>query len=312
MKIIREIKGINSVNTSVITLGSYDGIHIGHLKILKKTISHSRTFKCPSLLITYEPHPKKVLYPNTKEGFLLSSFEEKMKIIEQTGIDYVFIISFDKKFSKLSAEDFMGKIIKKSINPKAIVVGQNHHFGFNRSGNSDFLLKYCSDNQIKLDIVNPVKNKKKIVSSTHIRELIKMGNVNYVKPFLGRFYSFSGTIIKGSGRGNKLKFPTANITPKEKFQLMPGKGVYFVSVSIIGLELYGMCNFGTRPTFEDNDLVMEVNIFHNFSNDLYGNDIMIKFLDKIRNEATFSSSKELKNQLYKDKDLCLSLQKKYV
>ena len=124
MKIIRAIKGINSFNTSVITLGSYDGLHIGHLKILKKTISQSRTFKCPSLLITYEPHPKKVLDPNTKEGFLLSSFEEKMKIIEQIGIDYVFIISFDKKFSKLSAEDFMGKIIKKSINPTAIVVGQ--------------------------------------------------------------------------------------------------------------------------------------------------------------------------------------------
>ena len=201
MKIIRAIKGINCPNTSVITLGSYDGLHIGHLKILKKAIFHSKTFKCPTLLITYEPHPKKVLDPNTREGFLLSSFEEKMKIIEQTGIDYVFIISFDKKFSKLSAEDFMGSIIKESINPKAIVVGKNHHFGFNRSGNSDFLLKYCNDNQIKLDIVNPVKNNTKIVSSTHIRELIKMGNVNCVKPFLGRFYSFSGTIIKGSGRG---------------------------------------------------------------------------------------------------------------
>ena len=108
------------------------------------------------------------------------------------------------------------------------MVGQNHSFGFNRSGNSDFLLKYCNDNQIKLDIVNPVKNKTKIVSSTHIRELIKLGNVNYVKPFLGRFYSFTGTIIKGSGRGNKLKFPTANKTPKENFNYF-GKGVYFVS-----------------------------------------------------------------------------------
>ena len=311
MQIIRDLKLLNEIKSSVITLGSYDGLHIGHLDILKKTISLSKKYNFPSVLITFDPHPKKILVPNNKNGFLLTSFEYKMDLIKKAGVDYVFIILFNKKFSEITADNFMDNIIKKKLNPKAIVVGYNHHFGFNRSGNSDFLKKYCSSNDIKLQIVNPIEAQSKIVSSTYIRNLIRSGKVNSVKYFLGRFYGFKGVVQKGSGRGSKLNFPTANILPIEKMQLMPGKGVYFVSIRIIGLELYGMCNFGIRPTFQESDLIMEVNIFHKFSDDLYGKNIRINFLKKIREEVTFTSSKELINQLIKDKKLCLSLKKEY-
>ncbi len=311
MQIIRELKFLKAIKSSVITMGSYDGIHIAHLDILKRTISYSKKIKSPSVLITFDPHPKKILVPNHKDGFLLTSVEEKLDLLKMTGIDYVFIIKFNKKFSKLSPLVFMDDILKKRLNPEALVVGFNHHFGFNRSGDSEFLKNYCNSNNIKLKMVNQIKNQSNIISSTFIRNLIKSGNVDSVMPFLGRFYGFNGIICKGSGRGTKLKFPTANILPIERMQLMPGKGVYFVSISIIGLELYGMCNFGTRPTFEESNLVMEINIFHKFSNDLYGKNIRIKFLKKIREEMTFASSKTLKNQLIKDKELCLSLQKEY-
>ena len=311
MQIIRKLKELKVIKSSVITLGSYDGLHIGHLNILKKTILHSKKMNSPSILITFDPHPKKILVPDNNDGFLLSSFEDKMDLIKKIGIDYVFIITFTKNFSKTTADTFMDDIIKKRFNPKAIIVGYNHHFGFNRTGDSDFLKNYCISNDIELEIVKPIENHSKIISSSYIRTLIRSGKVDSVKSFLGRSYGFNGIICKGSGRGSKLNFPTANILPIEKMQIMPESGVYFVSISIIGLELHGMCNFGTRPTFEEQDLIMEVNIFHKFSDDLYGKNIRIKFLKKIREEVTFTSSKELKNQLTKDKNLCLSLRKEY-
>tara|TARA_S200000501_G_scaffold116663_1_gene109631 strand:- start:1232 stop:2170 length:939 start_codon:yes stop_codon:yes gene_type:complete len=311
MLIIRKLEELEEIKSSVVTIGSYDGLHIGHLDILNKTISHSKKLKYPSILITFEPHPKQVLDPNINDGFLLSSFDDKMTLIKKAGIDFVFIITFNKKFSEMTAQKFLEGIIKKSFNPKAIVIGYNHHFGYNRTGNSQFLNEFCSRNNIILDIVNPVKSKGEIVSSSYIRTLIRSGKVNSVKYFLGRFYGYNGTICKGSGRGSKLDFPTANIISSEKMQIMPMKGVYFVSISIVGLELYGMCNFGSRPTFKENELIMEVNIFHKFGQDLYGKNIGIKFLVKIRDEVAFKSSGELKNQLIKDKSKCLSLQKKY-
>jgi len=311
MEIIKNIESVKNIKSCVITLGSFDGLHLGHLKILKKTISISKKYNIPSVLLTFNPHPKEILEPDNKDGFLLTSLKDKCPLISTMDISYLFIIPFNKNFSKITANNFLNNILKQKFNPKAIVIGYNHHFGFNRDGNPDFLKNYCELNKINLNIVGPEKINHVLISSTYIRNLIKNGKVKIVKNFLGRFYGFDVLVKKGSGRGAKLGFPTANLVPIEKKQQMPGTGVYFVKVRFIGLKLYGMCNFGIRPTFKEEDIIMEAHIFHKFDIDLYGKKIRIEFLERIREEIKFNSPNELQNQLMNDKEICLTLKKNY-
>ena len=211
----------------------------------------------------------------------------------------------------IEAKIFLDNIVVKYFSPLTIIAGENHAFGFKRTGDTKFLGDYCKNNNIQFEIVEPLKDGEIIISSTNIRKLIDSGYIRRANYELGSIFGFYAKVVSGSGRGHKLKYPTANLVSVDKNQLHPKKGVYFTRCIIHGLSRYGMCNFGHRPTFEENELVLEVHIFGDIPNNLYGNIIWIEFLERIRNEKKFSSANNLINQLEKDEKRCLSLKYKY-
>ncbi len=311
MEIIRNIDEITQVEKSVLTIGSYDGIHRGHHDILTSVVNHAHALSVQSVLVTFEPHPRHILDSSNEKLSIIMDIDQKLEIIESLGIDLIYIIDFTKEFSMTSAKDFLDKIIIPKFQPEYIIVGYDHHFGYKREGSSKFLKEYCFENKIQLEIIEPVSDDGQILSSTHIRQLIKDGYVRRANFELGSVFGFSGTVVQGAGRGKDLDFPTANVVPREKNQLMPKPGVYFIRGRINGLQLYGMCNFGVRPTFNEIELVLEVHFFHDDFVDLYDNEIRVEFLERIRDEKKFPSPDDLKAQLINDKNKCLELQGKY-
>ena len=310
MEVIKNIKNINPFQTSVLTIGSYDGIHLGHKKILHELVGYSSYHKIPSVVITFHPHPREVLVQ--KETFsLIMDLEQKLKIIKSIGVDFVYIINFTERFSKISAQKFINDNVVKNFNPSCIIIGYNHHFGKGRTGSAKYLKNFCDKKSIELKIIKPIIYENNKVSSSIIRENILTGRIQKSNSLLGSLFYIKAKVGRGSGRGKKLKFPTANIKPIHENQILPGIGVYFVKARIIGLSAYGMCNFGVRPTFNENKLVMEIHFFHDKLDNLSGIEIKVEFLERIRDEIKFRSSKKLVEQLNHDKQFCLKLKAKY-
>tara|TARA_B100001142_G_C14234769_1_gene616884 strand:- start:384 stop:1109 length:726 start_codon:yes stop_codon:yes gene_type:complete len=237
--------------------------------------------------------------------------EEKLDIIEKIGIEIVYVINFTDEFSNIKAIDFLDNIVVPFFNPKCIIVGYDHHFGNKREGGPDFLNRYCKNKSIEIEIVGPISDDGHNISSTRIRKLINDGFVRRANFELGSVYGFNAKVVKGAGRGKELNFPTANVIPLHDNQLMPRSGVYFIRGRFIGQHAFGMCNFGVRPTFEEKDLVMEIHFFLEESSELYGKEIRVEFLERIRDEKKFPSPKDLVKQLIKDKQKCLELKGKY-
>ena len=237
--------------------------------------------------------------------------EKKIELIRSMSIDYLVILKFNTNLMHMDAKEFLKKILIKKFNPRCIVSGENHAFGHNKSGNINYLKKFCANNNIALEVVDSLKDGETSISSTNIRNLIENGFMRRANYELGSIYGFYAKVVSGSGRGKKLKYPTANLIPVEKYQLLPKIGVYFTRCIINGLSCYGMCNFGVRPTFGEGDLVLEVHLFGEELNNLYGDCIWIEFLERVRDEIKFSSIEELIKQLEEDKSNCLSLKYKY-
>ena len=311
MEIIHSLESLNPLRGSVLTLGSYDGIHRGHREILSSVVHHARARGIPSVLVTFDPHPRHVLEKDREILPMLMSVDEKLEIIEEIGLEYIYIINFTEKFSNTSASDFLEKVITPFFNPEYIIVGYDHHFGKDREGGPEFLTNFCTDNSINLEIIEPVSDDDNHISSTRIRNLIKNGYVRRANFELGSVYGFNAKVVKGSGRGKELSFPTANVIPLCETQLMPKSGVYFIRGRFIGHHAFGMCNFGVRPTFGESELIMEIHFFHNFEHDIYGKEIRVEFLERIRDEVKFPSPEDLINQLKRDKQNCLELKGKY-
>ena len=311
MEILKTLDKFEKLGSSIVTIGSYDGIHRGHFGILSSVTHHAHALSVPSVLVTFDPHPRHILDPAADKLSLIMGLEQKLEIIESLGINLVYVIDFTTQFSKTTAREFLDNTILPFFNPYFIIIGYDHHFGYNREGSPEFLTSYCSEHDIELEIVPPVTDENTIISSTHIRHLIQSGFVRRANFELGSVFGFFGRVVHGAGRGRSLDFPTANLVPNEKNQLMPKPGVYFTRGRINGLHLYGMCNFGTRPTFNEEELIMEVHFFHDNLADLYGKEIRIEFLERIRDEKKFHSSGKLVKQLIQDKQTCLSLMAKY-
>ena len=299
------------LNSCVITIGSYDGIHRGHFHIINKVNSISNQLNASSVIITFDPHPRNLIGDPKEKIKLLMSLDRKIELLKSFSIDHLVILKFDANLMSVKAEEFLKKIIIKNLNPKCIVSGINHTFGYKRSGDINYLRKFCSTNDIALEVVNSLKDGEMVISSTNIRNLIEKGFIRRANYVLGSIYGFYARVVSGSGRGKKMKYPTANLLPVEKDQLLPSVGVYFTRCIINGLSHYGMCNFGIRPTFGENDLVLEVHLFDEILNDLCEDCIWIEFLERIRDEIKFPSVKELVKQLKKDESNCLSLKYKY-
>ena len=310
MDVYRTIEEIPVLPNSVVTIGTFDGCHRGHQEIIKKVNSFAQFNGNPSVLITFDPHPRHILQSKDKLP-LLMHIDKKLEIMKTLNLDNVLVIPFNKKFSHIKAEDFLSNIVVKHFNPSIVVVGYDHHFGFEREGSPRFLSEFGKDNGITVDIVAPISDEKVNISSTHIRGLIKRGFVRRASFELGWVFGFEANVIHGAGRGRTLGFPTANFIPKEKNQLVPARGVYCIRGRINGKSLYGMCNLGVRPTFDEDDFVMEVHFIDENLDNLYGKKITVEFLERIRDEQKFSHSQELIKQLNKDKHFCVKLMQKY-
>ena len=300
MKIVSDNSELKKSNYNIATIGYFDGIHIGHKKILKELVSQAKKNNGQSILVTFWPHPRTVLHKNTSVDLLLSE-EDKHLFLEEFGVDVIYLIEFTKKFSKVTADTFINDILINKLHVDKLIIGYNHNFGFNREGNYSYLKK--NSNKYGFDIQEVKKeeiDKTLKVSSTSIREKVKNGEFSLANKMLGYKFYLDGIVEKGDGIGKTIGFPTANITSPDLSKILPGDGVYAANVYIDKENLLGMVNIGFRPTVKGKDRRIELHIF-NFSRNIYGKNLRIIFDSKIRDEKMFKNIKDLKKQLEKDK-----------
>ena len=298
------IKDYDLKSPSVITVGTFDGIHLGHQKLIKRVLDISKKENLNSIILSFYPHPKIVLN-NNPEISLLNTLEEKKEILNSYDIDYLILKEFTKEFSRLSPLEFVRDILVKKLNVKHIVIGYDHHFGRNRDASVLQLKEFSKIFDFKVTEVKALVENNISVSSTKIRGFIKEGNFIEANRFLGYNFIFSGKVNKGLGRGKKLGFPTANITI-DKNKIKPGNGVYFIYSKFNESFVYGMMNIGSNPTFKDKKSSIEIHFF-DFTKDLYDLDISVRIVSKIRNEIKFKNADHLSNQLAKDQKKCIEL-----
>ncbi|MEW6068309.1 MAG: bifunctional riboflavin kinase/FAD synthetase [Nitrospirota bacterium] len=298
MEIVRGLENLNKqYPNTVLTIGNFDGVHIGHQKILTEVIKRAKEIKGTSSAMTFEPHPVKFFSPE-KELRILTTFEEKAKLLEDMGIDVLLCISFNKEFSNLLPDEFIQDILVKKINVKEVIVGTNYAFGKNKKGTIDLLRRRGKRYGFTVRAISNVRLKGDIISSSRIRSLLSKGGVSEVSSILGRAYSIEGHVIKGKGRGKSLlNIPTANITTP--LEVAPKEGVYAVRVGFNSSIYDGVCNIGKNPTFGNTDVSYEVHLF-NFSGDLLGKDIRIYFVERLRGERHFSDPSSLEKQIRED------------
>ena len=306
MEVLRSIEDMQPLESSVITVGNYDGIHLGHQDVLNHIVKIAKKESIPSCLITFDPNPAYILSNNSKP-MNLQDIDSKLEMLEQIGIDKVLVIPFTLEFSHMSAEDFSENIIKKLFNPKLISVGENHYFGFQKRGDLAFLTEFCNQNNIELYTPEIRTLNDKPISSTLTRGLIRDGILDQVPSLLGKFYGFNVLTVHGSNRGKSMNYPTANFIPLSEYQMIPEGGVYLSKVFLDGEKYFGMTNIGYRPTFNEKKFVMEVHILSDKFSDLYDKRFYIEFLNKIRNEIKFESKEYLIKQIENDKEVCIKL-----
>jgi len=302
MKISNISEDINiNLAKSVLTVGTFDGVHKGHRKIIDKLISAAKKHNAESVLLTFQPHPRKIIFPDDKNLILINTPEEKAKLLKKTGIDRLIIMPFTKEFSQLSSCEFIEQIVFKKLNAKHLIVGYDHRFGKDRLGDFEKLKQCTLPFGIDVEKVDVYMQNGENISSTKIRNAILQGNIQKANDFLSYKFYISGKVTKGQGIGRKLGFPTANILIKNKEKLLPKNGVYSVDVEIDKRIFAGMINIGNNPTVKsDSHRNIEVNIF-DFDNDIYNKDIAVFFNRFIRNEIKFNNLQELRIQLLNDK-----------
>lgn len=298
-----------SLKKTIITIGTFDGVHLGHQSILDKLKKATHQGFYESIVLTFFPHPRMVLNQDTSIK-LLNTIDEKTKLLANFGIDTLIIHPFDETFSKLTAEDFVKTILVEKLNIHKIIIGYDHRFGVNRSADINDLINFGVKYNFEVEQISAKEIDDISISSTKIRNAILDGNILLAKKYLGYDYFFSGTIIEGKKIGRTIGFPTANIALSENYKLIPKNGVYIVSGVIEDRLLYGMMNIGNNPTTGNNEQTIEVHFF-NIDEDLYGKNVVISILDYIRNEKKFNSLDDLKLQLVKDQEYSLEFIKNY-
>tara|TARA_S200000501_G_scaffold83622_1_gene75891 strand:- start:310 stop:1248 length:939 start_codon:yes stop_codon:yes gene_type:complete len=299
LRVITDNSLINDSGYNIATIGYFDGIHLGHKKILNELVGQAQKRNGKSILITFWPHPRNILNPNTSVELLLSN-DDKHLFLKNIGIDYLYIIEFTKEFSKISAHSFIQNYIIKKLNISKLIIGYNHSFGHKREGNFNFLKKNIGKYNFEIQEVKKkeIDNKLKI-SSSSIRDKVRIGSIDLANKMLGYKYYITGEVIKGDGIGKKIKYPTANILPVDNSKLIPGKGVYVCQVNFDNKNLGGMLNIGNRPTVDGKERRIELHIF-NFNTNIYGKNVKISLITKIRDEIKFNNLDELQDQLQKD------------
>lgn len=299
---------MNGISAKVTTIGTFDGIHIGHQKILKQVVKLAKKQNYESVVLTLFPHPRMVLHKDDSIK-LLNTIDERIDLLKSFGIQDVIVKTFTKEFANLSAKDYVKHILVDELNTKQIVIGYDHHFGKNRSANIKDLKEFAKLYDFKVKEISAQDIKEVTVSSTKIRNALDKGEVAIANSFLGYNYFITGTVVKGKGLGRTIDFSTANILIEESYKLIPYDGVYVVMSHIEGKTIHGMMNIGTNPTVGGKTRTIEVHFF-NFNKDIYNHKLKIEFLKRLRSEQKFKNLSELKNQLIADKKLALAHIKK--
>jgi len=299
MKVVYDIKEFDPKKPVVLTQGTFDGVHFGHRKILRHVVSEAREIDGVSVLLTFYPHPRLVLYPDDNELKLLTTIEEKVELVSAIGIDYLIIIPFTQELSRLRASDFVRDKLVEQLHISKLIIGYDHRFGRNREGGLKEMIQFSETYNFKLEEIPPQDIEDSIVSSTKIRKALLDGDVHLAKEYLGDLYTISGKVEEGLQRGTTIGYPTANVRVGSSFKLIPKNGVYAVWVYIDKIRYAGMLNIGYNPTFEDKKWSMEVHIL-NFNKNIYHHKILISFHSRIREEMKFEDVTSLVNQLTND------------
>lgn len=293
------LKDAELVPNSVITVGTFDGVHAGHRAIIDTVVEKANERDARSVLVTFDPHPRNIINPDAGIK-LLTTLQERSEILDELGIDTMIVIPFDRDFSLLSSKEFVRDIIHKKIGVSEFVIGYDHQFGRNREGTIETIEKLGKELGFDAYVVSKREVGEKTVSSTAIRNAIsEEGNVDEAAEFLQRPYRLNGTVVHGDKRGKQIGFPTANIKPEHVNKIIPQDGVYAVKVRINGNLYDGMMNIGTRPTFDGKVQTLEVHLF-NFDEDIYGKEVQVRFYNRIRDEKKFDGKDELIGQLKQD------------
>jgi len=299
MQVHYGIEDLHIVNP-VATIGSFDGVHKGHVQVIESLKKLAQQLEGEATIISFEPHPREVLYPMEKRPGILTTLEEKVQILEKIGVEHLIILQFVPALAGLDYSDFVKHILVDKIGIKGLVIGYDHRFGKNREGTFDKLKELAEKYHFYLEQEDVYEENEINISSTKIRNALQIGDIEHVNDFLGYSYSISGKVISGDKIGRSIGFPTANIQLKDERKLLPVSGVYAVNVVVEGERYGGMLNIGVRPTVScSGELRIEVHIF-DFNKDIYGQKVKIFLKARIRGERKFDSIDELKQQLLKD------------
>ncbi len=299
MKIFDDVNNIPPFKNAVLTIGTFDGVHKGHQKIIAQLIDEAKKIDGETVIITFYPHPRQVIKPDSKIEFL-NDLKEKATLLEAAGVDNLVVINFNESFANLTAEEYINDFLIKTFNPRKIVIGYDHRFGKGRTGDYTLLEKAGTINGFEVLELSAQLLDQITISSTKIRNALYEGDISLTNNLLGYIFSFYGKVVEGNKLGRTIGFPTANILLDNEEKIIPLNGVYAVQVIVNQLIYNGMMNIGFRPTVDGKKRTIEVNIF-NFDQDIYGESIVVKLLHYIRPEVKFNGVDALKEQLNKDR-----------
>ena len=303
MKTIHGIENFPADEASIVTIGTFDGVHLGHQQILKQLTDTSRKSKLKSVLLTFFPHPRMVLQPDIPMR-LIQTIQERKKALEKTGLDYLVIHPFSTTFSRLSADNYVKQILVEQLNVQKVVVGYDHRFGRNRTASLEDMYHYADIYDFEVIEIDAKKIDSTAVSSTKIRNAIDQGNIERANTYLGQPFTLEG-MVDGDKRGRELSYPTANIDLQNPHKIVPKQGVYLVKSNLEDRIIYGMMNIGTKPTFNAAMPSIEVHFF-DWNGNLYGQAVQVELLKWVREERKFNTVEELQTQIQADEQYCRS------
>lgn len=301
MKVYHDIKDFRKIPNAIVTIGTFDGVHLGHQAVFKQMVDKARQIGGETVVITFFPHPRIVISPNDNRLRLITSQEDKIEHLRRSNIDNLIIINFTKEFSHTSSEDFIKDYVVRYIQPAILVIGYDHHFGSNRSGDFDTLSKLGMEFHFAVEKINEQDIEDITISSTKIRSALQQGDIKLANKLLGYSYSTSGIVTHGDSIGRTLGFPTANISIKPEYQLIEKTGVYATIAKVNGKDYPSMTYIGRRPTISNGLPTSTETYIMDFDGDLYGKEIRVTFVDRVRDEMTFDNLERLKSQIQEDK-----------
>ena len=300
VKVYRSIDAYEKIGRTAVTIGTYDGVHTGHQVVIKQLKNAAKKINGESVLLTFFPHPRMVLYPEDNELRLLNTIDERIEMLKKAGIDHLIIHPFSKEFSRLGSTEFVRDFLVNKLNVGTLVIGYDHHFGRNREGSFEHLQELGPLYDFNVEEIEAQNIQQINISSTKIRTSLNNGEILAANKFLGYNYFIEGMVVEGNQKGREIGFPTANIKVNDWYKLIPSNGVYAVKVKIDNNIFNGMLNIGMRPTVKGTEETIEVNIF-NFNQNIYNKSVRVEFYERIRDERKFETLADLKEQLNIDK-----------